>query len=383
LLGDFKPMLDTIAEYFIGFEKKDIFIKQICRCSFAFHKNQKVIPKPIKDDNPDPIFSQIKPCRGEFKDIFLLEASKSCKYNCRFCTTGYNLRPYRKIESQKIIETIKNQRYSDQIGIISAAFGDIRNLSDILDWMIENSLKISVSSLRVDSITKELIERLKILKVRTITIAEETASEKLKQMIGKNIKKESIFSAVEKIATLGIENLKLYYMIGFYGEDENDMVELIHRIDEICHIFKENQIKGYNRLGKIKASINIFNPKPFTPMQFFGLITKDEYEEKLKILYSLKKVGNLKVDIMPYNQAVLQTTIAKAESNIKDFYRLYIDNQFNEKKALKLFDNGYIYKNYEHNDILPWDNIIYPNISRDIINMEYKRCLQALKDYSR
>ncbi|MCA1932113.1 MAG: radical SAM protein, partial [Calditerrivibrio sp.] len=217
----------------------------------------------------------------------------------------------------------------------------------------------------------------------TITIAEETASEKLKQMIGKNIKKESIFSAVEKIATLGIENLKLYYMIGFYGEDENDMVELIHRIDEICHIFKENQIKGYNRLGKIKASINIFNPKPFTPMQFFGLITKDEYEEKLKILYSLKKVGNLKVDIMPYNQAVLQTTIAKAESNIKDFYRLYIDNQFNEKKALKLFDNGYIYKNYEHNDILPWDNIIYPNISRDIINMEYKRCLQALKDYSR
>jgi hypothetical protein len=114
-------------------------------------------------------------------------------------------------------------------------------------------------------------------------------------------------------------------------------------------------------------------------MQFFGLERKDNYDIKTKILYKLKKIPNLKLDIMPYFQGVLQATIAKADKNIHEFYSLYIDSQFDKKNALKLFDNRYIYTNYNCTDPLPWENYFVPNTKREILEREYQKCLQAIK----
>lgn len=379
LLGDFRPMLEDITKIFAKFENKDDFLSELKDLIYVLPNNLGQLTKPIIDSSGKPIYSTIKTVKGEFENTFLIEASKSCKYNCRFCTTGYNLRPYRKIDINKVIDIIERHRFSDHIGIISAAFGDISNLDCLLQWMIDKKLTISISSLRIDSLNFKLLENLKSLGVRSITIAEEVASGRLKKLIAKDIYKNDILNAVELIASVGIENLKLYYMFGFYEETIEDVKEIVERVGEISNLFRDVQRKRFNRLGKIKVSVNIFNPKPFTPLQFFPLESKDKYNKKLKYLKNLNKIPNVKVNIMSYNDAVLQTTIAKAGKDIGQFYNLLIKNRFDVKNSIKEYNNEYIYKMYSTTDELPWENMIEPNIKKEILIKEFEKCLAAIR----
>jgi radical SAM superfamily enzyme YgiQ (UPF0313 family) len=376
LCGDFKPIFEKTREIFVNFEDKRSFLKSLAEFDFSIYYGQKRKAVPAIDYSKEPIFSSVKSCKGEFSSLFLVEASKSCKFNCRFCTTGYNLRPYRKIEIENIKSVILENSFSKEIGIISAAFGDISNLSNLLDWFIENHYKISVSSLRIDSLKEEFIEKLKLLGVRSITIAEEVASERLKLLISKNIAKEQLYNVVDLIAKSGIENLKLYYIFCLPSETVDDVRMIVERVAKIGDIFRKTQKEFYNRLGKIKVSVNIFNPKPFTPMQYFPLVDQKVYNDKAKILMDLKKIPNLKFDIMPYTNALIQSLIAKAEENISDYYKNYIDSGFNQKKALKNFDYSYLFK---IKDEYIWEKLLDPHISSKLIRREYERCLQHTK----
>ncbi|WP_245529708.1 radical SAM protein [Calditerrivibrio nitroreducens] len=377
LCGDFRPIYESTKSIFTDYQDKNRFIDVLKQFNFSVYSGQNRLAKPAIDYSCEPIFSTIKSCKGDFSDLFLVEASRGCRFSCRFCTTGYNLRPYRKVDIDKIKEIIENESFSDNIGIISAAFGDIDGLDNLLSWMIQKRLKISVSSLRIDSLKKEMLEKLKLLGVRSITIAEEVVSEKLKKLIKKNITEHQIYDVVEKVAEAGIENLKLYYIFCLPGEGVDDVSSMVKRIKNIGEIFRAVQRDRHNRLGKIKVSINVFNPKPFTPMQYFPLVREDEYNEKLKILSELKKIPNLKFDIMPYKDAVIQSILAKAQKNIYELYICYINNDFNLKKALKNFDYSYIYLSH---DKYPWEDLVEPIFPIENIKMEYERCLQLIKN---
>lgn len=376
LCGDFRPIFEKIVGYFVNYEGKERFLSQLSQYDFSVYDGQNRKAKPAIDLSGEPIYSSIRSCKGEFSSMFLVEASKSCKFSCRFCTTGYNLRPYRKIDIQKIKSIISDKSFSDDIGIISAAFGDIKGLDDLLDWLIEHNYKVSVSSLRIDSLKEGLLQKLKSLGVRSITVAEEVVSEHLKSLISKNITEEQIYDVVEKIGKVGIENLKLYYMFCLPGETKEDVKAIVTRVGRIGEIFRKVQRDYFNRLGRIKVSINVFNPKPFTPMQYFPLASEDEYNEKSKILQDLKRIPNLKFDIMSYNNALIQSIIAKAEESIAEFYKLYIKHGFNEKKAIKEFDYSYL---FERKKEFIWESLLNPNISMDLIKREYEKCLQHIK----
>ncbi len=376
LCGDFKPIFEKSREYFLNFTDKESFLECLSRCDFSVYVGQNRKAKPAIDYSGEPIYSFIKSCKGEFRSLFLVEASKSCKFSCRFCTTGYNLRPYRKLDVDSIKSVIKEKSFSDEIGIISAAFGDIKGLDELLDWLIENEYKVSVSSLRIDSLQENLLQKLKELGVRSITVAEEVVSQHLKYLINKDIREDQIYDVVEKIGRVGIENLKLYYMFCLPGEKNEDVEAIVSRINRVGEIFRNTQRYFHNRLGKIKVSINVFNPKPFTPMQYFPLVSEKEYNEKVKILQQLKKVPNLKFDVMSYNNALIQSIIAKAEDNIKEFYISYINNGFNEKRALKTFDYSYLFANKEE---FIWEKMLEPNVSLELITREYDRCLEHIR----
>ncbi len=377
LCGDFEPMIEDIKQILESFEDKELFLNKIIKLGYtvSYLKSEKA--KSVVKSNENPVYSVLKSSKGEFAGEFLIELSVGCKYSCRFCTASYAYRPYRVIKKENILKAIKNNKFGKKLGLISAAFGDIKYMDEYLDFFIENNFEISVSSLRIDTLNNDLLEKLRKLNVRSITIAEETCSNKLKKLISKNITDEQVYKAVEKIAEVGVENLKLYYMIGLPNETIDDVKLIVERVDKISEIFRYTQKKYFNRLGKIKISINIFIPKPFTPMQYFDFVAKKDINEKIKYLNkNLRKIPNSKFDIMSYKEAIKQVFLSKAEDYIDDFYFLYIKNNFNLKSSLKEFKaEVYIYSNSMDKEEFIWEKLLETAFDRNILKREYKECL--------
>ncbi|BAI80465.1 conserved hypothetical protein [Deferribacter desulfuricans SSM1] len=382
LLGDIDPILENIKEEFNTYSDKNSFLERLLKYEFVISKDK--YPGKVLLRNKNTIInSVIKTELGEFANEFLIELSSGCKYSCRFCTATFAYRPFRVFDYEKTFEVIKNQRFSDEIGLISAAFGDLPCVADLLKQFEKFGLKVSVSSLRADTLTNDIISMLKKLGVRSITIAEETCSRKLKKLINKEIDEDVILNVAKEIADVGIENLKLYYMIGLPGENINDVEMIADRVENISKIFFGIQRDKYNRLGKIKVSVNIFIPKPNTPLQYFGLDKKKVLNEKIKLLKKrFGRISNVKYDIMNYNNALLQGFLSRAEDYVKDFYIKLLDNGFDVKRALREADavkRGEMI--YDENYTFLWEKLVKPNYDADIIKREFLKCKEILKRY--
>lgn len=382
LCGDFEPMIDDFKKSLENYESKDIFLQEMTSKYYAVSKNKSEISELAIKSSENPVYSTIKSSQGDFANEFLIELSVGCKYSCRFCTATYAYRPYRVIEKENVIKAIKDNKFGKKVGLISAAFGDLKHLSAYMQFFHDEDYKISVSSLRIDTLTTEKLENLKQLSIRSITIAEETCSDRMKKLIGKEITEQQILPIISKVAEVGIENLKLYYMIGLPFEEIEDIEAIIARIETISEIFRRVQKEEWNRLGRIKVSINIFVPKPLTPMQYFTFTDKKSIDVKIKLLNKyLRRIPNLKFDIMSYKEGSKQAFLSKAEDYIDDFYMLYIENNFNIKKAVKDFKiEQYLSKEFTPDYTFAWEKLLNSSTRKNILIKEFKRCLEIKTD---
>lgn len=379
LCGDLKPMESDLKELLVNYTDKDIASGFLKKLTYSVYLNMERKAKIVRSNSDIPIFSSIKSSRGEFAGETLVELSCGCKYKCRFCSASHVYRPFRTMNYNYLIENVKNNSSAKNYGIISATFCDLSNIGNLLDEMHKNGCNISVSSLRADSLNIDLIKKLKKCGVRSVTIAEETASQRLKSLIGKNIPEEIVLKTVENIAKEGVENLKLYYMIGLPGESLDEIKMIVKRIAGIREIFVKTQAETFNRLGKIKVSINIFIPKPFTPMQYFGIEEKKSLQEKIRILNKgLKNIPNLSFSIMSHNTAYLQATLSRGEENIKDFYTEFL-KEYNWKSAMKRY-NSNAHVTYEPSHIFYWDKLLSPNFDISTLKKDYIKILKILQE---
>ncbi|MGA1861532.1 radical SAM protein [Deferribacter thermophilus] len=382
LLGDIDPILNKTKDIFREYSKKEEFIERLLTFDFAISKEKYPGKIALREKN-EIISSVIITGLGEFANEYLVELSSGCKYSCRFCTATFAYRPFRIFDYNLVKKDIVHYRFSDNIGLISAAFGDLPGINHLLKEFMDYNLKVSVSSLRADTLTKEIISSLKSLGVRSITIAEETCSPNLKKLINKEIDEDTVLSVANMIAKEGIENLKLYYMIGLPGETLEDVALIVKRIENIAKIFLNTQKEFYNRLGRIRVSINIFIPKPNTPMQYFGIDNKSSLNKKINLLKSgLGKIPNVKYDIMNYSNALLQSYLSRAEDDIREFYKSYLNNNFRVKKALKDIDAMKKAEQFfDENYTFIWEKMVIPNFDREIIKREFLKCKEILKNY--
>jgi radical SAM superfamily enzyme YgiQ (UPF0313 family) len=221
--------------------------------------------RSVADIDSRPAATVILTPGTEFSDMHLAEVTRGCGRHCRFCMAGYIYLPPRNLSARGGQTQAKEaDERCGKIGLVGSALSDYPAIDDLCA-SIEGSL--SVSSLRADSLKPALIERLAKSGHRTIAIAPEAGSERLRKVINKGVTEQDILRAADMIFGAGIPNLKLYFIIGLPTETQED-IDAIVALAEKVHEVHLRHARPAGRIGRITLSVNSFVPKPFTPFQW-------------------------------------------------------------------------------------------------------------------
>ena len=338
--------------------------------------------KPVKKytaklDNV--IYTPILSEKSYFKDTFIIEVARGCMNRCAFCTASYINLPFRYYEYEKIIEAIDlGLSYTNKIALLGAQISAHPRFGDIMKYLREKmesgtEIQLGISSLRTDSVTPEMVQTLVMGGQKHSTIAIESASERLRKFINKNLKEEQIINAVKIARENGLKGLKIYSMIGIPNETQEDIDEFLR----LAKILKEAN-KGFS----IEFSFSSFVPKPLTPLQWSPrentktLETKQKYLEK-----SLAKIGvgakfcSIKWD---YWQTILSRAGAEIAPFLIEVYKRggKIGAYKSALKELKI-DVTKAIEGYSIEETLPWEIVEnYP--PKQLLINEFNRLTKRL-----
>ena len=315
-----------------------------------------------------------------FSEKVLIELGRGCGRSCRFCAAGYVYRPPRIHDESDLISCINNimEKYN-RIGLLSASVSDTPGIDNITGLIVEKGGRFSVSSLRADSLTKKLLENLKTAGQRTLAIAPEAGSERLRKVINKHLTQDQIIKASQLIASTEDFTLKLYFLIGLPTETREDVDGILELVKSIKHhIIKESRTRG--KIGQIKLSVNCFVPKPFTPFQWSPLESVSTLREKQKwIKRALGKEGGVRVNFDVPKWAYVQSLLSRGDRRVGSILLLSHELNGDWAKAFRhseLNPDFFVYRPRALDEILPWDFIDH-HIYKEHLIKEYKLSLRA------
>lgn len=333
-----------------------------------------------RDIETIPTDSAIVTPNTSFDDAYLIEVSRGCQHGCRFCAAGYLYRPPRTRPLSILLASMqKGGEWTKKIGLMGTAVSDLPDLKALCAEGQSRDLQLSFSSLRADTLDKELVEALKSGRLKTATIAPEAGSDRMRKVINKGLTKEDILSAAERLVSGGIPNLKLYFMIGLPAEQEEDIQAIIDLVKQIKQKFlKASRAKG--RMGTITVSLNAFVAKPFTPFQWSAMDKLGVLKQKIKAIKGgLKKVTNVRVNAEAPRWAHLQALFARGDRRIGRLLVSAHENKGNWPQTLKawtLKPDFYVHRQRDREELLPWDFIDH-GIDKNFLWNEYQRALKG------
>ncbi|MCD4751343.1 MAG: radical SAM protein [Thermoanaerobaculales bacterium] len=257
-------------------------------------------------------FSHIVTPHTEYSERALIEMSRGCPEKCRYCWVSYNYGRLRCYPTEAILARVDELSHiTNRLGFVATAVGDHPELPHILEYCRERELEVALSSLRIPAMVPEILQPLADSGARSVTIAPETGSDDLRRRLSKPIPNSRILEAVETAQRCGIENLKMYFIIGLPGESDDD-------IRSISTLLRESRatILGHarqrGRMGNLHAGISILVPKPYTPYHREAMLTAAEARRRIRILrQELKGMPNIKLDIPSYGQARWQGYLSR------------------------------------------------------------------------
>jgi len=331
-------------------------------------------------DRLDPPATSIFTPDTEFGSRFLIEVVRGCANLCRFCWAGYNYLPVRAFPADRILELARNARaHSSKAGLVSIALCDHPEIERILTGLLEMGYSISPASLRLDDLTEPIVRLLRASGERSITIAPETGSDRLRRVINKTVTNDEILAATDLIFANDIENLKLYYMIGLPTETEADLAAIrdltVHMRDVML---KHGRPRG--RIGRIVGSVNPLIPKPGTAYQWLPMeepsITDAKGKRLRQLLSGLDNVYfNIKSERHSYYQALLSLGDRRVADAIEAAERN--GGQWRAAVAESGIDAGfYIFRDRSRDAVLPWD-IIDGGMKSSFFQSEFDKGLRA------
>lgn len=330
-------------------------------------------------DNLDPPHTSIFTPDTEFGSRFLIEVVRGCANLCRFCWAGYNYLPVRAFPADRILDLAARARtYSSRAGLVSIALCDHPEIDRVLSGLAEMGYSISPASLRLDDLTGPIVQRLQQSGERTLTIAPETGSDRLRRVINKTVTNDEIVESAELIFANGIENLKLYFMIGLPTETEDDL----ESIRTLTLQLREKMMKyarTRGRVGRIIGSVNPLIPKPGTAYQWLPMEKIEDTDRKVKHLRRLMAgIDNVYFTIKSERHSYYQALLSLGDRRVAPAIEAAERNGGNWRAAVEEANvdaDFFIFRDRSRDAILPW-NIIDGGMKESFFRNEFDKGLR-------
>lgn len=357
VIGEAEPVLDDLVDAFMGLDDPrgalDEF-KDIKGVYVPDNPAERVIvedmdrachpTRQIVSESDDPSF---KPALGH---SFLLGVSRGCVRGCRFCMSGYLYRPKRETSLGKLFDVAERGKKAtglDTISLIGAAASDYSRIDDLCEGLVDMGFRVSMPSLRIESVTENLLDVLANGGLKTVTLAPESTW-KIRRRLNKPISDDKVFEVTRMATSKGL-SVKMYFLVGAPGETLDDLKELA------------DLIRALSRLGSVKFSINPLVPKPHTPLQWeaFNL---DDMKDRMSFLKS--KLKGLPVKMGSPRSALIQHVLSTGGPEVSKL----IEKAWQGKATLR--DWRLKSRGRKLGDELPWSKIDV-GLRDDFIMEEY------------
>jgi len=312
-------------------------------------------------DAVDPPASTIFTPETELGSRFLVEVVRGCANLCRFCWAGYNYLPVRAFPKERILELAKRAKpYSNKAGLVSIALCDHPDVEEILTALVEMGYSISPASLRLDDLTPTILDLLRRSGERTITIAPETGSDRLRRVINKTVTNDEILNAAEMIFAAGFENLKLYYMIGLPTETDEDLVAIRDLTLQLRDIMMTHA-RPRGQVGRIVGSVNPLVPKPGTAYQWLPMTDDRVIERTIRRMRTLiTDIDNVYFNIKSERHSFYQALLSLGDRRVAPAIEAAERNGGNWRAAVaeaRVDADFFVFRDRSADAMLPWDII--------------------------
>lgn len=376
--------------------------------------------------NDDGIISEIKPLEGApevvnkrvvadldnifYPDKFVVpfvevvhdrvvhEIFRGCIRGCRFCQAGFWYRPIR----EKEVDTISKQSQRlactsgyDELSLCSLSSSDYTKITELLEellgWAVPQKINVALPSLRIDNFSDELKEKLSLVRRSGLTFAAEAGTQRMRNVINKNITEDEILTTCRKAFTGGWTAVKLYFMIGLPTETDDDVVGINQLSQKVVNEFYNNPDKPKGKGVNVSAGVSSFVPKPCTPFQWEPMDTRDELKRKQQLLLETCTTKKITFRFHNTDLTFLEGVFARGDRKLCDVIeRAYRngctfdswDDKFNFDGWMSAFEecnvspDFYTKRRREYDEILPWDHI-NSGISKSFLIRENEKAKKA------